>query len=107
MRVIEKDDRRIVQAQGDLDLSHAQTLRTALEGAMSRGEGDVVLDLLEANYIDSAILQELIRAHNVLSKQDRQFVVLAKSDSQPGQVLRTVMFHTIMPIYEDWDRLKS
>lgn len=105
MQIVQKGDRAVVEAQGELDLSNAQELRNLLDQAMNSNSGDVVLDLTHSLYIDSAVLQELIRAHNILSKQDRQFIVLARSDSQPGQVLHTVMFHTIMAVLGSWEEL--
>lgn len=107
MQVIQKGNRVVVKGEGELDLSNSQELRESLDNAMDSSLVDVVLDLTESSYIDSAVLQELVRAHNQLSKQDRQFIVIAKPNSQPGQVLHTVMFHTIMTVVGGWEDLSE
>lgn len=105
MQVIQKGNRVVVKGEGELDLSNSQELRESLDNAMDSSPVDIVLDLTESSYIDSAVLQELVRAHNQLSKQDRRFIVIAKPNSQPGQVLHTVMFHTIMTVAGGWEDL--
>jgi anti-anti-sigma factor len=107
MRRMQRNNLEVVQAGGELDLSNAGDLRTLLESAVSQGQGDVVLDITEAAYIDSAILQELVRAFNLLSGENRRFVVLAKEGAQPWQVLHTVQFNTIMKIVGNWSEIEG
>lgn len=55
--------RIVVSVRGEIDLGTAPTLRHALRDAVAEAGTDIVIDLEEVGYIDSAGAQELLVAN--------------------------------------------
>jgi anti-anti-sigma factor len=65
----------VVAVSGELDLAATGALRARVDAAA--GLRGLVLDLAEATFMDSAILQELLRAHAQLERYETQLVLAA------------------------------
>jgi anti-sigma B factor antagonist len=53
----------VVAAPGEIDITNAARLRTALFQAAAPGDGTLVVDISQTEYCDSAALNVLVRAH--------------------------------------------
>lgn len=88
-----------VTAQGDIDLSTTADLRTVLEKVCaSRTEpANLVVDIREVTFIDSAGLALLVEVRKRFVDQCRLVLLIAKG-SQPERVLRLGRFETFLRI---------
>jgi anti-sigma B factor antagonist len=66
----------VVVVHGELDVLTAPKLSTWLDGLIRRGRGDVVIDLSEAEFIDSLGLHTLLKVQRRLSRQSRSLAVI-------------------------------
>ena len=60
---------------GDVDLATAGELRKHLEMVIGASAGDIVVDLSEVTFLDSAGLVVLLRAHRQLADANRRLTV--------------------------------
>jgi anti-anti-sigma factor len=95
--VVDKGGARTIVAYGELDLSNSQLLRDILKKSADR-EGEVILDLRPATFIDSAILAYIARAGGALADSDRCLKLLVNEGSQPLHVLKIVRFEELVNI---------
>jgi anti-anti-sigma factor len=61
--------------RGELDTATAGELDIALQAALLETEGDFVLDLCGLTFMDSAGVNELLRARSLLGREERSLVV--------------------------------
>lgn len=88
----------IVVMHGEHDLSTAPNLAHELEQAFDAG-APVVVDLTEVEFMDSAILNALLKAREqALARQEGSFVLVAPLGSFPSRVLALVV-GTLIPTY--------
>ena len=64
-----------VAVSGDLDLSTAPKLWSALEPAIEQGAQTLVLDISGVGFLDSSGISVIVRALKILREADRSFVV--------------------------------
>ena len=64
-----------VVVSGEVDLYTAPLLERAVESAMERGEGNVVIDMTDVRFMDSAGLNIIIRCFKPLDAQGRRVVL--------------------------------
>jgi stage II sporulation protein AA (anti-sigma F factor antagonist) len=50
----------VVRVRGELDISHEEDLRVALERGVSENQGGIVVDLTECEFIDSSGVRALL-----------------------------------------------
>jgi anti-sigma B factor antagonist len=87
-KLVEKDLHpgcRVIQVEGELDLSVADQLREALERPAD-GCTQILIDLKQCEFIDSTGIATIVGAHNEMADQGRRVAVYAPSD----QVLRVL-----------------
>ena len=86
----------IYSLAGELDLSCAEDLRAAIDGA---GAERVILDLEEVVFIDSSVLKELLRANAGLTESGRTLVLVAPQAAVRRllDLTRTASMFTIAP----------
>jgi anti-sigma B factor antagonist len=73
-----------VAVSGDLDIVSARDLRDALRDAVREGDGPVVVDLTDADSIDSMSLAALLNTLRRLTRAGRRMAVVCP----PGPALR-------------------
>ena len=61
--------------RGELDAATAEELDIALQEALLETEGAFVLDLCGLTFMDSAGVNELLRARSLLGREERSLVV--------------------------------
>ena len=66
----------VVVVHGELDVLTAPKLTTWLDSLIRRGDGDIVIDLSEAGFIDSLGLHTLLKVQRRLSRQSRSLAVI-------------------------------
>lgn len=71
--------RMVVSLRGEQDASTARTVADALAAAAAAGDGDVVVDLSEVQFMDAAIITELARRRAALRPEHRALVLRAPS----------------------------
>lgn len=70
----------VVVLQGDHDISHATELHELLSSLVAENEV-VVVDVSEAEFIDSSVINALVRAKNAAAKGQRAFRVQLGTDA--------------------------
>jgi anti-sigma B factor antagonist len=75
----------VLRVEGEIDVLTAPRLTARLERIMRRHRGDVVLDLTNTEFIDSAGLGVLLSARRRLDRASRQMSVLCE-----GSVRRVI-----------------
>jgi anti-anti-sigma factor len=73
-----------VEVQGELDLAVTDQLTQALASAAEHRE--VLLDLAQCDFVDSAAIEAILRTERLLALEDRRIVVV----DPRGQVLRVL-----------------
>jgi len=76
----------VIQVAGELDLLTAPKLSAHLDDIIRRPQGDVLVDLGEVEFIDSAGLHVLLNAQRRLASRARSLAVICP----PGPVRREI-----------------
>lgn len=93
------DKGALVEAQGEVDLTTAQQLREPLMQVVNGSrEGNVIVDLTQVDFIDSAGLALLVEARKRMVPEGRILHVLLTAGRQPERVLKLGRFDTIMSL---------
>ena len=74
-----------VIVRGEVDISTAPRLTTALDAAIRESVGAFVVDLCDVEFLDSSAVNVLVRARAVLGREERALVVVCP----PGPARRT------------------
>ena len=73
--------RTVVWLEGEQDVATVAALAETLAGAMSVGDGDLIVDLSGVTFFGAATVGELIRGRNVLRAQSRNLTLRSPSKS--------------------------
>jgi anti-anti-sigma factor len=85
---------------GELDLSTAPTLETALEEALDSGEGSVLIDLSQCEFIDSTGIALIVRAwQRLASGENGRTLVLCTENDQVRRVLEITGLELSIPVH--------
>lgn len=82
----EDDNRTLIRARGEVDVVTAPKLAGRLDRLLRSGSGDVVIDLTETEFLDSAGLHVLLNAQRRLTRRARALRVLCA----PGPVRHVI-----------------
>jgi anti-sigma B factor antagonist len=88
---------------GRLDAASAVQVSAPLEALLSSGQGKVLLDLGEVDYVSSAGLQVLLRAAKLADAQGAR-LVLCGAGAYVLEVLQMVGFATLLEMEPDCSR---
>jgi anti-sigma B factor antagonist len=69
----------VVAAPGEIDITNAEALRSALLTAAANGHGALVVDMTRTHFCDSAGLHALIAAHKRAGAEGREVLLVAPS----------------------------
>lgn len=90
----------VVEVQGEHDLSTVERLHSELDAIFAQGTA-VVIDLSEATFVDSAVLNELVTAQRrVDADENERLAVVAPRDGFPARVLDLVNLGRLLSIFE-------
>jgi len=89
---------------GELDLSTAPELEGPLQQALDSGEGSVLIDLSQCEFIDSTGIALIVRAWQQLhsSKNGRSLVICSQND-QVRRVLEITGLELSIPVHTTRD----
>jgi anti-sigma B factor antagonist len=65
-----------VAVHGEVDIAVVEPLEATIDGAIRDSVGAFVIDLSDLQFIESAGIHVLLRARGLLSREDRQLVVV-------------------------------
>jgi anti-sigma B factor antagonist len=82
----------VVTVTGELDLLTARRLTPQLDDIVRRKQGDAVIDLSQAEFIDSFALTVLLNTQRRLARQGRTLTVICGE----GQVRRAIEFARLL-----------
>lgn len=86
--------------QGELDLSTAPDLEGPLEAALESGEGSLLIDLSDCEFIDSTGIALIVRAWQRLSSgQNGRALALCSSNEQVRRVLEITGLELSIPVH--------
>jgi anti-anti-sigma factor len=71
----------VLRLKGELDRLSAETVDEAIRDLAASSTGDAILDVRDLEFIDSAGLRTLSRAHNLFARDGRTLIVRAPSAS--------------------------
>lgn len=97
IEVTESDYQTTIVGGGTLDLTNSQALHDALKEASLSSEA-VTVDLRDAFFIDTQVVQDLARAAVTLNRRDKQLTVLVTEKAHPLRVLKVSGLDTIINI---------
>ena len=72
----DEGDRTLIRARGEVDVVTAQKLARRLDTIVRSGRGDVVVDLSDTEFLDSAGLHVLLKAQRRLTRRARALRVV-------------------------------
>jgi anti-sigma B factor antagonist len=91
-------DAHLIATSGEIDQVSSRLVADALRRATVAGEGNVVLDMSETNFIDSAGISTLLNGLRRLTRQRRELIVVCPP-GPPRRVFETLgligMFHLV------------
>lgn len=91
---------RTISVRGELDLSTAPDLEGPLEQALESGEGSVLIDLTECEFIDSTGIALIVRAWQRLDGgEDARNLVLCSQNEQVRRVLEITGLELSIPVH--------
>ncbi len=89
----------VLDLHGKADLLHLDELHRALDSARPEGEGNVVIDLTDLEFINSMGLGELIHFRNRLREKGSE-LRLAGANGMIAEMLDKTRLDEVMPLYE-------
>ena len=95
---------RTIAVQGELDLSTAPELEGPLEQALDSGEGSVLIDLSQCEFIDSTGIALIVRAWQRLdSGGNGRGLVICSHNEQVRRVLEITGLELSIPVHSTRD----
>jgi anti-sigma B factor antagonist len=92
----------VFRVVGELDVLTAPRLASLLDGAIRRRTEDMVIDLRETEFVDSAGLHMLLSAHRRLTRAGRR-VIVACGDGQVRRVIELARLTETLGIVSEYD----
>ena len=91
---------RTVSVRGELDLSTAPELEGPLNQALESGEGSVLIDLSECEFIDSTGIALIVRAwQRLTSGENGRGLVICSQNDQVRRVLEITGLELSIPVH--------
>jgi anti-anti-sigma factor len=91
---------RTVSVRGELDLSTAPELEGPLDDALASGEGSVLIDLSQCEFIDSTGIALIVRAWQRLdSGENGRTLAICSQNDQVRRVLEITGLELSIPVH--------
>lgn len=95
---------RTISVRGELDLSTAPELEGPLDQALESGEGSVLIDLSQCEFIDSTGIALIVRAWQRLqSGENGRALVICSQNDQVRRVLEITGLELSIPVHTTRD----
>jgi anti-anti-sigma factor len=96
---------RTISVRGELDLSTAPELEEPLEATLDSGEGSVLIDLSQCEFIDSTGIALIVRAWQRLdSGENGRALVICSDNEQVRRVLEITGLELSIPVHGTRDQ---
>ena len=95
----DRGDHAVVTAAGEIDAATADTLATAVAGALTDGHKQVLLDFAQVSFIDSTGLAVLVRAHRAAVAADARFAVVHPTP-HTRKLIRVLGLDQLLHVYD-------
>jgi anti-anti-sigma factor len=87
----------IGQLAGEIDISNAEAIENALEGAMGNTDSGLILDLSQVSYVDSAGIKVLFRLANRLQTRRQRLRIVIPETAVVKVVLTVTGLDRVVP----------
>lgn len=86
--------------EGDLDRTNVAALDAAIERALQPGN-DLIVDMSEATFIDSSVLQSVVRAAQSAGRTQQAIVLQLGTAALVERILEIVQIEEVLPRVHD------
>lgn len=86
--------------EGDLDRTNVAALDAAIERALQPGN-DLIVDMSEATFIDSSVLQSVVRAAQSAGRRQQAIVLQLGTAALVERILEIVQIEEVLPRVHD------
>ena len=101
IRVVPETDEIVaVCLEGDFDLANAPALGDAIDRALESGN-ELILDLSEATFIDSSVINVLVRSSKAASERERAVVLQLGTARIVERALEIARIEQVLPRAHD------
>lgn len=94
---------KVISVRGELDLSTASDFERPLEEALESGEGPVLVDLSECEFIDSTGIALIVRAWQRLDGSGGRGLLICSYNDQVRRVLEITGLELSIPVHRTRD----
>jgi anti-sigma B factor antagonist len=105
IRTFPDGDEIVVVLVGELDRSNVSSAASVIDGVVPRGDGPLVIDLQELEFLDSSGVALLSRLHGAKRSRDRMRVVPSRSLGVSRILARTGL-DTMLTVTSGTERLQ-
>jgi anti-anti-sigma factor len=92
---------RVLTVRGELDISHAAELQVLLRDAVWRFDGNVLVDLGAALFVDASTLSALARM-SLKMRRDGRRLALLRASSLVRRFLSITQLDSRLPVYDNF-----
>lgn len=103
VRVDQRDGATIAQLQIDIDAANATSVRDELASSMPHDASDLIVDLSDSHYLDSAGIDMLFQLNARLRQRRRSLRVVIPADSQLARLAEIVAMPSAIPVHPTID----
>ena len=100
-----RGDGCLVRVKGEIDMSNAAEVASAIEAAVATDARELVLDLTETQYLDSAGIALLVRLGERLRSRRQNVRVISPEGSAVRAVLRLAGLSDLLPVSSSLDEV--
>lgn len=97
--IADRDGLALVTAAGEIDAATAETLSTAVIGALEDGYPRVVVDFAQVTFIDSTGLGVLVKSHRTAVARNAEFGVVHPTP-QTRKLIKVLGLDMLLNIYD-------
>jgi anti-anti-sigma factor len=103
LRIETVDGVCVAHPREDIDAASARRVRDALAECLDEGGDDLVLDLSETRYIDSAGIDMLFRLSELLRERRARLELVIPRESNLARLATIVALPSVVPVHETVD----
>jgi anti-anti-sigma factor len=92
----------VVALHGEFDMSNVAPVDVQIEAAVGRGARAMVVDLRDATFVNSTLVNALFRACRLLHRMGGKLAIVA-TDQHTRKVLELMAVDQAVPVYDAFD----
>jgi anti-sigma B factor antagonist len=94
----------VARPSEDIDASNARRVSDALVACLDEGSDDLVLDLSDSRYVDSAGIDMLFHLHELLRDRRGRLLLVIPAQSNLARLAEIVALPSAVPVYDTLQR---